>query len=418
MTIQEIYSKINSLSSLSPSEEVNHLFSALVKKSLENHIQADLNKEEINQLQILASRAEFELEKFWTEKIILGENNLSDFPYYKNYIDLTKLELHSLQGCSEHKVHKLLFAGSGPLPLTAIVLATEHNIKSTIIDNDKEAIVLSRMLLKRLNLLSKIEVIEADATTFNKYNEFSVIYIAALAGAKDSIKAKIFNQIKLTGNKGTHIIARSSWGNRKLLYKPLSKNIFEIFKPLIQVNPFNEIVNSIVIFKITDKVIIKKADLNDLERIKEFMLKIIKDDFGYSFNPEWHKDIEEIEKYYLNNQNSNLFYAEEDGNIIGTIAARPYDKNFPEFSKKYNAKNTLSIWRHYIVNNKRGKGIGTKLLKHIEKDAKKNGFKYIYLHTQKTIPGSLEYWEAKGYKKTIDKNDELKTVHLEKILFI
>lgn len=140
------------------------------------------------------------------------------------------------------------------------------------------------------------------------------------------------------------------------------------------------------------------------EKIKEFMFGIIKNDFGYEFNPEWHWDILELEKTYLDDK-SILLFEELNGEVIATIAGRPYDKS-----------STLGIWRHYVKKELRGKGIGTKLLQKFEKKAKEKGYKKLYLHTQKTITGSLEYWLSKGYKITLDSGDELQTVHLEKIL--
>lgn len=51
-----------------------------------------------------------------------------------------------------------------------------------------------------------------------------------------------------------------------------------------------------------------------------------------------------------------------------------------------------------------------------EEFCKNNGYKKIYLHTQKVVDGSLDFWLSKGYKITKDMNNSLGTVHLEKIL--
>lgn len=160
---------------------------------------------------------------------------------------------------------------------------------------------------------------------------------------------------------------------------------------------------------------IKKADIQDASKLKDFMLKIIKDDFGYEFNPVWHKDIAEMIETYFK-PNSAIFFIEQDDEVLGTIALRPYDKSYPEFRDRYNSSNTISVWRHYIKKDYRGKGLGTSLINEAEKFAKQHSFKYVYLHTQRTIPGSLEYWLAKDFQITFEANDDLKTVHLEKIL--
>lgn len=150
------------------------------------------------------------------------------------------------------------------------------------------------------------------------------------------------------------------------------------------------------------------------EETKNFMFSVLKDDFGYEYNPLWHKDIVELHKTYRGNNKCKCYICLLDRQVVGTIAARPYDRDYSKFRKKYNSGNTLGIWRHYIRMDLRGRGIGTVLLKNLEEAANKSGYKYLYLHTQKSIPRSLEYWVSKGYKITWDTNDEFQTVHLEK----
>lgn len=152
------------------------------------------------------------------------------------------------------------------------------------------------------------------------------------------------------------------------------------------------------------------------DAVRAFMLNIIKTDFNYDFNPDWHSDISNLDTVYLNDL-SLLFVLTEGNDIVGTIAGRPYDKEYPTLKGRYTAQNTIGLWRHYLRKDWRGKGLGTKLLWQFEKRARELGYEKIYLHTQKTIPGSLEYWLAKSYVVVEDTNDEYQTVHLEKILW-
>lgn len=169
-----------------------------------------------------------------------------------------------------------------------------------------------------------------------------------------------------------------------------------------------------------NNIFIERLDLDtekgkeEIAAAKAFMLKIIKDDFGYDFNPKWHDDIVRLEEVYMPDTRSCVYVAKLDNEIIGTIALRPYDKKYPEFMERYDGAGTASIWRHYIAREYRGQGIGTELLCAAEEFAQSMGYKTIYLHTQKTIPGSLEYWQAKGYIKVLEAEDDLQTVHLEK----
>lgn len=151
-----------------------------------------------------------------------------------------------------------------------------------------------------------------------------------------------------------------------------------------------------------------------VEETRRFMLSVIKGDFGYEYNPHWHSDIDRLHEHYIENGNCHCLVCVLKREIVGTIAARPYDRDYEKFRGRYTPENTLGIWRHYIKKDLRGKGVGTVLLKNLESRVARSEYKYLYLHTQKTIPGSLEYWLAKGYEITWDTKDELKTVHLEK----
>jgi ribosomal protein S18 acetylase RimI-like enzyme len=161
---------------------------------------------------------------------------------------------------------------------------------------------------------------------------------------------------------------------------------------------------------------IRQAQEKDSKKIAKFWEGIIQDDFGYELNPEWHEDVFNLESVYIKPEKAFLIIAEIDNEIVGTIAARPYHKKYKHFKSKYNPDNTAGIWRHYIKKELRGQQIGTKLLQKLEKLVRQVHFEKIYLHTQKTISGSLEYWLAKQYKVVLDEGDDLQTVHLEKII--
>lgn len=155
---------------------------------------------------------------------------------------------------------------------------------------------------------------------------------------------------------------------------------------------------------------------NMIDDVKEFLFKQIKKEFGYGYIPEYHKDIVNLEKYYIKPQRNN-FYIALDSNknkIIGTIGLRSYDKNFEEFKGTYSNLNTSSIWRLFIDNEYRRCGIATLLFEISEKFIIQNNFTKIYLHTHKTLPGALNFWKKMGFNITWDTNNELETVHMDK----
>jgi len=165
---------------------------------------------------------------------------------------------------------------------------------------------------------------------------------------------------------------------------------------------------------------IKPMEKEDIEiyGVKNFLFEIINDEFGYGYVPEYHNDITNMEDHYIKSDKSIflLAFLKNTDILIGTIGIRAYDKDYNIFKGIYNAENTASIWRAFIDKRWRRNGVGSKLISTAEEFCKNKGYKNIYLHTQKIVEGSLEFWLSKGYKITRDMKNELGTVHMEKKL--
>jgi len=156
----------------------------------------------------------------------------------------------------------------------------------------------------------------------------------------------------------------------------------------------------------------------DLQNTIKFILACINSDFNLDFNPNWHDDVINLEKYYLSSPSSSCFFIAKEGNeIVGTIGLRPYGHTFSELDKDINKENTLSVCRHFVKKDLRGKGIGKKLFEIAEKFAESTHYKRLYLHTQKNVPGSFEYWLKRGFTTILEnKIDPMQTVHMEKLI--
>ena len=152
--------------------------------------------------------------------------------------------------------------------------------------------------------------------------------------------------------------------------------------------------------------------------VQKFLFKMIQDEYGYGFKPDYHQDIVDMETYYLEPGNNNFFMAihHKTGELIGTIGIRAYDKNFPLFKNVYNPETTASIWRVFVDKPWRRNGVASALVQWGEKFCREKGYMKIYLHTHKTVSGSIDFWLANGYRIVEDTGNHLKTVHMEKLI--
>lgn len=164
-------------------------------------------------------------------------------------------------------------------------------------------------------------------------------------------------------------------------------------------------------------VIIKElsGDSKQIRDVQEFLFKMIKLEFGYDYVPEWHRDIVKMDEFYINPKRNNFFIAySESGEIIATIGIRAYDKDFPQFRQLYSNETTSSIWRLFVDRRYRRCGLASKMFDIAENFANKSDFENIYLHTHKTLNGAIEFWTKMGFIVSLDANDDLETVHMDK----
>ncbi|MDI6645134.1 MAG: GNAT family N-acetyltransferase [Methanobacteriaceae archaeon] len=145
---------------------------------------------------------------------------------------------------------------------------------------------------------------------------------------------------------------------------------------------------------------------------------MIHKEFGYGYIPEYHYDIVNLEEYYIKPKRNNFFLAvhQETKKLIGTIGIRSYDKDFSNFRGLYAPENVASIWRVFVSKKWRRNGVASSLVRIGEEYCLKKVYQKIYLHTHKSIPGSMDFWLSNNYQIIEDTDNHLQTVHMEKSL--
>lgn len=264
--ISELYDKISSLESLKPSEDVNMLFTQLVNLCTPPN-PVDVTKlctkvqEMRSKLIRLCGEAEGLLEKHYATILASFDDNPLDhldlFPYFSNYLKLSLLEYNILIENSDlgsPGPKRVAFVGSGPLPLTSIVLALYH-LQGTRFDNydiDPSANEMAaRLVGPDPDLSGRMEFHTKDIMSVEKeeLEQYDVVFLAALVGMDKEEKIKIIHHLAKNMAPGSTLMVRSAHGARAFLYPVVDSDDLCGFDVLSVFHPTDEVINSVVIAK-------------------------------------------------------------------------------------------------------------------------------------------------------------------------
>ncbi|KAF9604569.1 hypothetical protein IFM89_008013 [Coptis chinensis] len=255
----EIYDKISKLQSLKPSKDVNMLFTQLVLTCMPPN-PIDVTKlckrvqEMRSKLIRLCGEAEGLLESHFST--LLGSyehplDHINIFPYYSNYLKLSLLEFTILSKHCTQVPSRVAFIGSGPLPLTSIVLASLH-LRTTSFHNydidpsaNSKAVSLVSADPDLSNRMSFHTIDIMDVAT--DLRDYEVIFLAALVGMDKEEKARIIDHLVKYMAPGALLMLRSAHGARGFLYPIIDPCDLRGFEVLSVFHPTDEVINSVII---------------------------------------------------------------------------------------------------------------------------------------------------------------------------
>ncbi|KAI1001853.1 hypothetical protein K3495_g6350 [Podosphaera aphanis] len=272
--VLHIYGKLAAMRELKPCLEVDDLFSELVQictKTIDDKITNMVleNPRILNilvELRQLCSRGECQMEEFWNNKV-LGEldstpsevkERMLAFPYFSNYVDLTRMEISAMSSAEEKPIKKVAFIGSGPLPLTSLCMtglfsSNLSDIKVLNVDNNPKAIEDSRNLCNRLGSRGEMEFLCAEANSSLDLYDYDAVYLAALVGSTQKQKEALLEQVAKRMRPGALLLTRSAERLRRLMYAdfdPTTEQVAKVMDIVLVVHPYNHVVNSVIIGRI------------------------------------------------------------------------------------------------------------------------------------------------------------------------
>ncbi|PON56856.1 Nicotianamine synthase [Parasponia andersonii] len=259
--IIQLHTSISNLESLRPSKQVNALFTQLVNLcTLPSSIDVRVLPQELQlkreSLINLCGQAEGLLELEFSTFITKTPkpiDNLNLFPYYGNYVKLANLEYSILAENGVQSPKKVAFVGSGPLPLTSLVMAANH-MKTTHFDNfdldDKANCLARQMVASDGELEKRMQFVTKDVMEMREnLGEYDCIFLAALVGMSREEKVKILGHMKTYMKEEGFLLVRSANGARAFLYPVVEEHDLAGFEILSIFHPNDEVVNSVVLVR-------------------------------------------------------------------------------------------------------------------------------------------------------------------------
>lgn len=234
--IEALASRLAALApDLSPRPEVDAAFDDLVHLVLttpDDEVLSDPVVQRLRpRLQELSAQGEHQLELAWARRVAAGDD-IAGFPYLDHYRRLVAAELAAVG-----PVRRALFVGSGPLPVSPVLLA-DHGVTVEALDVDPEAVAAARTVAPDVRFRVGDLLHQHDLTGYD------LVVLAALVTQKDRCLEHLAQQLP----PGTTVAARSAHGLRTLLYPPVE------LPPGLElvdvVHPPPPVINSIVVARV------------------------------------------------------------------------------------------------------------------------------------------------------------------------
>jgi len=215
----------------------------------------------VDELRTLCFEGEYQLEVAWARRIAESADPVAElgrFPFAANYRQLHALERDAVARLAEGDGARPLrgqvaFVGSGPLPLTAFLLAGEGTRVDNL-DRDPSALAASRRVADALGVtgLGFLQMDagagdDAGAEPAADLGAYGLVVLAALVGRTPDEKARVIAHLSRAMAPGAVLVVRSARGLRTLLYPEVDAGALAGFDVLGTVHPTGEVINSVII---------------------------------------------------------------------------------------------------------------------------------------------------------------------------
>lgn len=206
-----------------------------------------------DELRAFSAEGEHELEAVWAQRVAASADPAAEirhFPFLGNYRQLHAMEraaVRRLADAGDAGADRVAVVGSGPLPLTALLLA-RNGARVDNLDRNPAALADSRRVADALGV-GGLGFVAADVGGAADVDlaPYGLVVLAALAGPTPGEKARAIRHLGHGMAPGALLLVRSARGLRTLLYPAVDPRTVAGFDVLGTVHPEGEVINSVVV---------------------------------------------------------------------------------------------------------------------------------------------------------------------------
>ena len=163
--------------------------------------------------------------------------------------------------------------------------------------------------------------------------------------------------------------------------------------------------------------VIRQVTASDIIPALDFIIPMLHEVYPNIPDVAERWDLANMEAAYIIPEDSVMFAAfDSDGQVVGTIAIRPYDDRLEAVRDCYKLGYTAELSRCYIKSSLRRQGIASALLAVIEEYCGQYGYQTICLHTHRFLPGGFPFWLSQNYVIRTEKMGVIETIYMDKAL--
>ncbi|MFS0868339.1 GNAT family N-acetyltransferase [Paenibacillus xylanilyticus] len=162
---------------------------------------------------------------------------------------------------------------------------------------------------------------------------------------------------------------------------------------------------------------IMKVQLNQIEDAVDFAMRVRREVFPMMDHGQLPADLLQFREHYMDRTDAVFLIAVvEEAGIVGSIGILPYDGRIKAVAGRYTENEAAELVKCYVDSRYRRYGIGSLLVRELEKVVSDLHYTTLYLHTHRFLPGAVDFWKRQGYSILVEENDDWQTVHMEKVI--